>query len=60
MWILTFAAIILAAGLIAYREDKKLADTLGITCCGCILLLYILAFFRILSWIDFISLPVIH
>lgn len=59
MWILTFAAIILAAGLIAYREDKKLADTLGITCCGCILLLYILAFFRILSWIDFISMPVI-
>lgn len=59
MWILTFAAVILAAGLIAYREEKKLADTLGITCCGCILLLYILAFFRIMSWIDFISIPVI-
>lgn len=59
MWIITFVAILLVAELIAYKEDKKLADTLGITCCGCILLLYILAFFRIMSWIDYISIPII-
>lgn len=59
MWVLTFLAILLVAELIAYKQGEKLADTLGITCCGCILLLYFLAFFRILSWIDYISIPVI-
>lgn len=52
-------AIIVIAQTIAYKNDSKLADTLGLTCCGFILVLYILAFFNIITWIDYISVPVL-
>lgn len=59
MYIFTVLAILMVALLIANYLDKQLADTLGITCCGFILVLYILAFFRRLSWIDYIAIPIL-
>lgn len=53
-----FIAIIMLAGLIAYKHEKKLADTLGIVCCGCILVLYVFAFFGRLYWIDYVGILV--
>lgn len=57
--IVPIVAIIVIAQTIAYKKDCKLTDTLGLTCCGFILVLYILAFFNILTWIDYISVPVL-
>lgn len=59
MYIFTILAIFMVALLIANNYDKKLAETLGLTCMGFILVLYILAFINRLSWIDYISIPVL-
>jgi len=55
----TILAIFILAQIIAYKVEKKLADTLPLMCCGFILVLYILAFFRGMSWIDNAGLPII-
>lgn len=55
MFIWSIAAILIVALTIAHCQEKKLVETLGLTCLGYILVMYILAFFKVLSWIDYIS-----
>lgn len=57
--IIPIIAIIFVAQIIAYKTEGKLTDTLPVTCCGFILVLYILGFVRVLSWIDYVSIPVV-
>lgn len=57
--IVPIVAIFVIAQTIAYKKDSKLTDTLGVTCCGFILVLYVLSFLGILSWIDAISVPIL-
>lgn len=59
MFIWSIAAVLITALTIAHCQEKKLVDTLGVTCTGFILVLYLLAFFKILSWIDYISIAVL-
>ena len=59
MWIVIIAAILLIAALISYYSKEDISETLPVTVCGVILLLYILAFGRLLSAIDAISLVVL-
>lgn len=59
MWVVIIAAILLAAALISYYSSEDISDTLPITVCGMILLLYMLAFGRLLYAIDFISIAVL-
>lgn len=57
--IVPIVAMFVVAQTIAYKKECKLTDTLGLTCCGFILVLYILAFFGILTWIDYLSVPLL-
>ena len=59
MWVVIIAAVLLAAALISYYSSEDISDTLPITVCGMILLLYMLAFGRLLYAIDFISIAVL-
>lgn len=59
MYIFSVLAIILIAQLIAYKQNQKLADTLPVTCCGFILVLYLLAFFGGLSTVNYICIPIV-
>lgn len=59
MWILIITAILLAAALISYYSGEDIGDTLCVTVCGTILLLYILAFGRFLLAIDLISIALL-
>lgn len=59
MFVFVIIVILMLAQITAYKNDRKLADTLGIMCCGFILVLYVLAFFSVLSWIDYICIPVV-
>lgn len=58
-FIVPIVTIYVIAQTIAYKKESKLTDTLGVTCCGFILVLYILAFLRILSWVDYICVPIL-
>lgn len=55
MWIVLLAAVLSTAVLIAYCADEDLADTIPVTVCGLILLLYLLSFGRGLWLMDYIS-----
>lgn len=59
MFSFSVIAILLVAQIIAYKTERKLADTLVIVCCGFILVLYLLACFRILPWIDYLAIPIV-
>ena len=55
MFVFSLIAILLAALIIAYKEDVKLCETIWPICIVMILGLYVLAFFRCLSVVDYIS-----
>ena len=55
MFIFTVIAVLLASLIIAYKEDLKPCETVWPVCIVMILMLYILAFFRYMWVIDYIS-----
>ena len=59
MWVVIIVAILLTAALISCYSSEDIIDTLPMTVCGVILLLYLLAFGRLLYAIDFISFAVL-
>ena len=59
MWVVIITAVLLVAALISYYSSEDISDTLPMTVCGVILLLYLLAFGRLLYAIDFISFAVL-
>lgn len=55
MFIFTVIAVLLASLIIAYKEELKPCETVWPVCIVMILMLYILAFFRFMWIIDYIS-----
>lgn len=59
MFGITVLTLVAVSMTIAYRAEKKWADTLGITCIGLIFCIFILALFGKMSWIDYLSVPIL-
>ena len=55
MWVINILAFLLAAVWIAGKAKKTLSETLPVVAMGLVMVLYLLAYFRRLSWIDGIS-----
>lgn len=55
MAVVLLAAFLILASLLAVKFKKKITDVLPSATCILILTLYVLAFFRRLSWIDYLS-----
>ena len=59
MWALNIIAFLIVTLYIAHKTKETMPEVFPITACGLIFILYVLAYFRCLSWIDGISLGVI-
>ena len=59
MWALNIIAFLIVTLYIAHKTKETMTEVFPITACGLIFILYVLACFRCLSWIDGISLGVI-
>ena len=59
MAVVLLAAFLMIACLLALRFEKQLTDVLPLATCILILILYVLAFFRRLSWIDYFSTAIV-
>ena len=59
MAVVLLAAFLLIACLLALRFEKQLTAVLPSATCILILTLYVLAFFRQLSWIDYFSTAIV-
>lgn len=59
MWILNMIAFLIVTLYIAHKTRETMSEVFPITACGLIFILYVLAYFRCLSWIDGISVGVI-
>ncbi len=58
MYVFTLLAILLASLIIAYKEDSKICETVWPICIVMIILMYVLAFFRCLWLVDYISIGI--
>ena len=59
MAVVLLAAFLIIACLLALRFEKQLTAVLPLATCILILILYVLAFFRRLSWIDYFSTAIV-
>ena len=59
MAVVLLAAFLMIACLLALRFEKQLTAVLPLATCILILILYVLAFFRRLSWIDYFSTAIV-
>lgn len=59
MAVVLLAAFLMIACLLALRFEKQLTAVLPLATCILILILYVLAFFRWLSWIDYFSTAIV-
>lgn len=59
MWLINIIAFFIVTVYIANKSKEIMAEVFPVTACGLIFLLYILAYFRCLSWIDGISFGII-
>ncbi|MBR5596295.1 MAG: hypothetical protein IKW30_02685 [Lachnospiraceae bacterium] len=59
MWLLNILAFLIATVYFANKTKEKMTEVFPMTACGMILLLYVLAYFRHLSWIDGISIGIL-
>lgn len=59
MWLLNIIAFLIVTICIAYKSKENMAEVFPITACGLIFCLYVLAYFRCLSWIDGISIVIL-
>ena len=59
MWLLNIIAFLIITVYIANKTKETMAEVVPVTACGLILGLYVLAYFRCLSWIDGISIGII-
>lgn len=59
MWLLNIIAFLIVTIYITYKTKENMAEVFPITACGLIFVLYVLAYFRCLSWIDGISIGLI-
>mgnify|MGYP003304817960 CR=1 FL=1 len=59
MWVLNIIAFLIVTIYFSYKTKETMAEVFPVTACGLIFILYILAYFRCLSWIDGISIGVV-
>ena len=59
MWLLNIIAFLIVTIYIAHKAKETMAEVFPVTACGLIFILYVLAYFRCLSWVDGISLGII-
>ena len=59
MWLINIIAFFIVTVYIANKSKETMAEVFPVTACGLIFLLYILAYFRCLSWIDGVSIGII-
>ena len=59
MWLLNIFTFLIVTIYIAHKTKENMAEVFPVTACGLIFILYVLAYFRCLSWIDGISIGII-
>ncbi len=59
MWLLNIIAFGIVTIYLAYKTKENMAEVFPVTACGLIFVLYILAYIRRLTWIDWISIGII-
>lgn len=59
MWSLNIIAFFIVTIYLAYKNKENMAEVFPVTACGLIVILYLLAYVRRLSWIDGISVGII-
>lgn len=59
MWLLNIISFLILTVYISYKAKETMAEVFPVTTCGLIFLLYVMAYFRCLSFVDFFSMAII-